>query len=225
MAIMLKGPDTFYKCPKCGNILSKGSVIDGNPLVGTFFSDEKKLSPFDPEYPEIGKCKRCGNLLWLDESNIVGSDKKIILYNTRILLSQRARFIDIEDYFKALDLGMGYNREKEVYLRKQIWWEHNDRLLERGRMFKDKNDEIKWENNLKRLLELLIDEDPTEKIMKAEIYRNLGHFEDCQNVLKSYTFKENQWKLPQMLKECLEKKRWTFTYQEFYIEADITKCI
>lgn len=222
---MLKGPDTYYKCPKCGNILSKGSVIDGNPLVGTFFSDEKKLSPFDPEYPEIGKCKRCGNLLWLDESNVVGSDKKIILYNARLLLSQRARFIDIEDYFVALDLGMGYNREKEVYLRKQIWWEHNDRLLDRGRMFKDKKDEIKWENNLKRLLELLIDEDPTEKIMKAEIYRNLGHFEDCQNVLKSYTFKENLWKLPQMLKECLEKKRWTFTYQEFYIEGDITNCI
>lgn len=222
---MVKGPDTYYKCPKCGNILSKGSIKDGNPLVGTFFSDEKKLLPFDPEYPEIGKCKRCGNLIWLDESNVVGSDKKIILYNTRILLSQRARFIDIEDYFKALDLGMGYNREKEVYLRKQIWWEHNDRLLERGRMFKDKKDEIKWENNLKRLLELLIEEDPTEKIMKAEIFRNLGRFDDCMYVLKSYTFKENQWKLPQMLKECLEKNRWTFTYHEIYIEADMTKCI
>ncbi len=71
--------------------------------------------------------------------------------------------------------------------------------------YKDKKDEIKWENNLKRLLELLIEEDPTEKIMKAEIFRNLGRFDDSMYVLKSYTFKENQWKLPQMLKECLEK--------------------
>ena len=62
---MIQGSDYIYKCPKCGNLLKKLTLISGNTFQGTVYSDGKSIYPMLPEIPNLTKCKKCDEIFWL----------------------------------------------------------------------------------------------------------------------------------------------------------------
>ena len=92
----------------------------------------------------------------------------------------------------------------EIYVRKQILWTFNDRVRNRKDIlvhgldavsfdqarddkgiFVQETDEVLWKQNCQRLIELLDTTDVNEKIMIAELHRNLGEFDVCMELINS----------------------------------------
>lgn len=100
------------------------------------------------------------------------------------------------------------NKNEELIIRKQIWWSYNDRIREGQEIFNDESDELRWLENVQKLKALLDQTDINQRIMIAEINRNLGDFETCINVIQSIDNDELNWLKDKFLNECNKKNKW-----------------
>ena len=89
------------------------------------------------------------------------------------------------EYYRALEKGLATTAEQEMVLRILAWWRRND-------AFRDApqppakgipNGPWPWRENLKALAHLLDAGDDNDRIMKAEVLRELGEFEAAKQVL------------------------------------------
>jgi len=121
--------------------------------------------------------------------------------------ADRADFLDITDLFRALEMDNVKNdKDKEKDVRLQIWWTFNDRVREGEKLFAQEKDEVLWKQNCQMLIKLLDTKDDNQKIMTAELYRNLGEFKKSIKVINSID-KEYNWLIKKLTAEC--KKRNT----------------
>jgi hypothetical protein len=73
------------------------------------------------------------------------------------------------------------NPDEEQYIRIKAWWSSNSPYRDgSSQEFRLSSEQ---EDNLRRLLELLDADDPNESLMKAEILRQLGQFDECLKLL------------------------------------------
>ena len=181
------GPDYIYECTKCKNLLKKGSNASGNSLGSTLYSDARMIAPMLLEFPNFTKCQKCNTVLWLSEMKEIGTcGERNKNCKLEWKYADRARFLDVKDLFRFLEMDIVKNdKVKEKIVRQQIWWTFNDRVRANKEIFIDKGDEILWEQNCRRLIELFDVEDVNQKIMKAELHRNLGEFETCMELINS----------------------------------------
>ena len=190
---MLPGPALFYKCPKCERLTTKGSLLSGNTFGAILYSDGKQIAPMLPESPEIVKCKKCRTFFWLNEENEVNCDSHD---------ADEAEFLSVYDYYEAIDSNV-YNNEDELqYLRVKLWWTFNDRIRENKDLFLKENDKEIYEQNCLDLINLLEQNNINYKIMVAELYRNLGKFDECKNILESIKDEKYNWIKGLLETEC-----------------------
>ena len=102
---------------------------------------------------------------------------------------------------------MAEDQHEELYIRKRIWWSFNDRLRKGGKLFRFVNEEVRWKENIDRLLELLDIEQVDQKIMVAELHRNLGDFERCLELINGIEDAELEWLKDGFKRECNNKNR------------------
>jgi hypothetical protein len=209
---MIPGPIYIYKCPHCGNILRNDSLLSGNTFGAKRYSDGRIIAPMLSENPDLTKCKQCHTFFWLSKLIEIGSidysarkERTNISYEWRY--AKNAEFLNISDYFKALAQGLAENKGEEIYIRKKIWWAYNDRIRNSENIFKSKNDEKRWADNVNKLLALLDKTNVNEQIMRAEIHRNLGNFEQCIEILQSID-KDLGWVTEILKNECHQSNRW-----------------
>jgi len=146
---MTEGPDCIYKCLGCGNHLTKGSIASGNTFGAKIYSDGKRIAPNLPEFPDLTQCKKCNTFLWLrkiKESGTYFGDIK----NTEWEKADRVEFLEIDDYFIALNSGIAESRFDEIYIRNAIWWAYNDRIRNGNDIFNNEDDELRWKENCER---------------------------------------------------------------------------
>lgn len=204
---MIPGPNIVYKCPNCGNLLTKGSLMSGNTLGAKIFSDGKRVASMLPEFPNLTKCKKCDTIFWLSKTKEIGTflgDKE----NSQWKKADTAMFLEIEDYFNAIIKGIFENKDEELFIRQRIWWSYNDRIREGQEIFNDESDELRWIENIQKLKTLLDQSDINQRIMLAEINRNLGDFESCIEIIKTIDNDKLNWLKEKFIKECEQKNRW-----------------
>ena len=193
------GSDYIYECPKCGYLLKKSTLISGNTFYGTDYSDGKSINPMLPDFPDLTKCKKCDNIFWLSNLKKIGEDDSSWweVANSKWANVEYAEFLNIKDLFRALEIS---KPQEEEIIRTWILWAFNDRIRDGGKgMFIEEDDKDLWEQNCKALLNLLSDDNFDKKYMKAELYRNLGEFEKCIDLIESINFndkndKDIRWK-------------------------------
>jgi hypothetical protein len=197
------GPDYIYECPKCSNLLKKGSNNSGNTFGSTLYSDGKMIAPMLPEFPNLTKCKKCDTILCLSEMKEVGTcDVWGEKCKKEWKNADRAEFLDVSDLFRFLEMDIVKNdKEKEKIVRQRIWWTFNDRLRNNKEIFVQENDEVLWEQNCRRLVELFDTTDVNQKIMTAELHRNLGEFESCMELINSLD-SNFDWLIEKFKTEC-----------------------
>ena len=205
---MVLGPNYIYKCPNCGNLLTRGSLVSGNTFGAKIFSDGRRIAPMLPEFPDLIKCKKCDTIFWLSKLKEIGTDESGNKRVSNCENADQAAFLDIEDYFKALSDNFAEDIQEELFIRKRIWWAYNDRKRDGKIQFVDENDEIKWRENCNDLIYLLDQSDINQKIMTAEIHRNLGNFEDCINIIQSIDNDNIDWLKEKFIDECKRKNKW-----------------
>jgi hypothetical protein len=111
---------------------------------------------------------------------------------------------DEGEYYAALEEGIAADREKEKQLRILAWWRRNNPY--RGALDKDAGTtpivSAECEANLDGLLKLLDHEDEQDRIMKAEVLRELGRFGPATQVLSDWTAEPYGWVVAQVLALC-----------------------
>ncbi len=189
---MLPGPDSIFQCPQCDNCISVGSLMSGNTFGAKLYSDGKYVAPMLPEFPKITRCSKCKTIFWISKAKKIGQRGFGIadIFEGRIedqkyQNAQTARFLSLQLYILAIESPIYTSFEEEFYIRKRLWWHFNDRVRDGKSLFISKFKSQRWSENINRLMELLDAIYDNEKVMLAELNRNLGKFEKCMDILNS----------------------------------------
>jgi hypothetical protein len=177
------------------------TFLSGNTLGATYWTDGKIDAPMLPAQHWFIKCPHCNSLLWIDEQEELG---KIEPYesNKKFKDSKSYMIPEQKDYFYFLNMEK-LEREKEHYLRVQAWWSGNDK-----RRGEDINQPLSDEemDNLLRLADMLDLSNERNRVLKAEILREIGQFEDAEDILQG-NFKEDLKDIISLLMELIKRKQ------------------
>lgn len=180
------GSDYIYECPQCSTLLKRASINSGNTFGAQFYSDGKMEAPMLPEFPSLTKCYNCDTILFIPELKSIGTcdpwdencpeEWQKVPYVT---------FLEVDDLFRFLDLPMiTDDPQKELYVRTNIWRTFNDRVRAQKELFQHEQDAQKWEDNCHSLLKLFDANNQNHQLIAAEVYRNLGQFDEALKILK-----------------------------------------
>lgn len=199
---MIPGPDLVYACPTCGGLLRNGSVASGNTHHAQHFSDGKMFAPMLPVFPDLTACEQCEDIFWLSKLQPMGDFEPGGPVQPDWDAAPVAQFLTIEGYFKALENGLADGKWEAVYIRQKIWWAYNDRVRDNQALIEGEKDELRWRENLQALLALLDVSDSDQRLMAAEIHRNLGAFDKCISLLEGNTRGDLDWLKEAMVLQC-----------------------
>ncbi|MBK7095352.1 MAG: hypothetical protein IPH57_10020 [Saprospiraceae bacterium] len=209
-----------YKCPKCNEDFKTSGALSGNTFGATLYSDAFNFYPMLPINHKLIKCPLCLSFIWLNYLKPKSIERYTPSYTFSITFdgSPRRNYVkelSINDYFEALKTMYPGDR---LFIRKKIWWAFNDRIRyydgkrknKSKIIFVEPDDEKKYTDNCYALLELLNTEDINQKIMRAEINRNLGKFEECLKIIESIKDVNFERAKNKFRTECNKRNMWLF---------------
>lgn len=169
---MTPGPNQILKTPLTGALAKITTIMSGNTFGARYWTDGKREAPMLPDQPWLRMVPGTGELFWTDECEAVGEEEPWT-GNSEFANVPYAEEPAVEDYVRALSDGMASSPEKESYIRMRLWWAANDPVRH------GKTATPLWpghRDNLIRLLALLTESDPHQRLMAAEVCRQLGNF-------------------------------------------------
>ena len=199
---MLPGPDLVIACSHCGILARQHTLRSGNTFGAILWSDGKMEAPMLPHFPAVTKCYICQHFYWVEEAEV---KRKIDYFSDEIDEIQDVpdvpkewqqikpiKRLSIDDYIEALELGIGNNIQKERYLRIHLWWATNDMIRRNPEAEVPTKYNEKLQDNFAKLLILLDEHVSDDRMMKAEILRETGHFEETIQLLGNIPEKYRQ---------------------------------
>lgn len=214
-----------FKCPNCKVIflLNKNITKEGGVRrIKQRGIDEKRIN--DIHEPSTIAASNSVKSLYVKE-------EYEITWATSLSISEYIDFINMnlaEDELEELDNRVEVWREYNHRLIRKIQIKTNDEYYVYNRLsnevnpsyvevfsqnmkllnnmknlFESANEEDFWELNLRRILTLINTDNSNDRLIAAEIYRNLGDFEKCRQLLmKPIVEPYYSWMVPLMLEQC-----------------------
>jgi hypothetical protein len=190
--LLINGSDQIIACPHCG-ILAKYETIDsGNTGGAQRWTDGKTVFPVLPQPPSVVKCNACNKSYWLWEAKKIGTLSQWKKNNEQVdeswLAAKNIEELSAAEYNEAIDKGFARNKNQETFLSKLAWWKRNyavrDNLPDqKASQAQITDSDIK---NMEALHDLLKEEkDHRIQIVRAELLRHLGRFDEAKEILKS----------------------------------------
>jgi len=173
------GPTIIRRCSECSCLIKDFTVASGNTVGAICWTDGRCYMPMLPDELWFVKCPHCQALLWIDEQEEEGA---IESFNDNGPYKDAEQYgvPELQDYYAELNKdNLGIN--KEQYLRLRAWWIGNDSRRDSSTKQALSEKEIE---NLQALDKLLDPADDEDRLMKAEIKRELGRFEEAEDILK-----------------------------------------
>lgn len=208
---MLPGPDYLLKCTKCGALYVRASLTSGNTMGGKYYTDGYAEFPMLPEYPDIFRCKECGEILRVNETHVgyidrfsdegpdEEAEKALNDANMKWNDVPHIRNLAIEDLIAALENNFPNNADEEFELRNQLLYRLNDYNRHSESNNIPDQYEPYYKQNTERIIEMtnkainnvpkdFQDEDKVEYIARnfcrmAELYREIGNFAFAEKML------------------------------------------
>lgn len=140
--------------------------------------------------PLITKCEH-GKYFWIKEASLVGVISFIRLtgevYPEAWNTTKFTNNLSESDYLEAIDNGLGTTIEKEIYLRKQAWHAANHTATNNRKKSAEKNPffhSSSAKTNLEKLIPLLNSSNWLDRLLKAEVFRELGRFDEALAIIE-----------------------------------------
>ncbi|MBM4149350.1 MAG: hypothetical protein FJ224_09925 [Lentisphaerae bacterium] len=166
-------------CPGCKEKLAVWSVSSCNTFHAKFFTDGFIEGPMYDEGGDLARCHTCRTVFWMDE---VSAGPYISASEIPRCVRRREMFLisspELSSYPALLESNLWRTVEEEKYIRMRAWWAWNDQRR-RDAAASDSPFSPNATANCERLLEILDDTVDDEAILRAEIYRELGRFQEC----------------------------------------------
>lgn len=179
---MTPGPLIIRKCSVCGKLIAQHTTGSGNTIGARFWTDGKMDAPMLPDRPRLVKCQHCGALVWINDQEKLA---EIDFWRTGEEIppefsdARPGATPSMEDYLASLAEGVS-DRQKEHYLRLRVWWAGNDRRRGNEKELPMSSQEIA---NLRAFAQILDEAEENERLMKAEVLRELGLFGKARALL------------------------------------------
>ncbi|MBI4882058.1 MAG: hypothetical protein HY812_20715 [Planctomycetes bacterium] len=205
---MRPGPVLIVACPRCGALARHGTLASGNTFGARLWSDGMLDAPMLPLPREVGRCTGCGKYYWLEAAREVGSVDAFAdaLRGARDEYSAVPWVEDVDEagYYRALQEGLGSNRKKERLLRMRAWWRRNDAFREEGKAAPAGGAELPeaCRLNLEALAGLLDGKKVDDRLLRAEVLRELGQFGAARAILASVRSPKHAGVARQLLALC-----------------------
>ncbi len=190
---MQPGPDEIIECLKCRALARVPSLLSGNTIGARWWTDGKMEAMMLPQYPEITRCGACAAFYWVSDARRIGEidyndDSKRRQIPEEWGEAEKIEELSEDEYLQAIAGGLGKPRKRELYLRTRAWWAGNDAFRtpetdKPGQPAPPRSPAATA--NLERLFKLLRTKDITERLLKAEVARELGRFDEALEILRS----------------------------------------
>ena len=204
---MMPGPDKIIACPTCGRLARVFTLWSGNTLSAVYWTDGKMEAPMLPKPPAITRCSECEAFFWTHEAHAVGEISPFASETLRETPkawreARHVRSLRADELYEAIESGLAKNEEQERNLRVLAWWASNDATVgcepipEGAPLwmvggFRHRNGlqglpsppGDAFTSNLEALYELLSEDGLGQRLMKAEVARELGRFDEAIQLL------------------------------------------
>jgi hypothetical protein len=166
-----------------------------------------------PDQPALVKCPTCGAVVWIEKQEVVGEISKWGSRGETNPAFENAQSYDtptFDDYIEFLNFG-NCNKEQQRYVRLRAWWHSNDFQRFTGSEFPPTDSKIA---NMEAFALLLDEHDETDRLMKAEIYRELGRFADAKGLLEQ-PFSDAMTPAVDLIRELVRQREQNVTELRF----------
>jgi len=193
---VIPGPDQVIACPACDGLARHGTLMSGNNLGSHVWTDGYCWAPMLPQPPAVVKCSHCEAFFWLADARKVGHSKGFARDQESVDPAWKAapavEELTEEQYYEALEQGLGKGVERERWLRLLAWWRRNDahRFPDGFKGSAGKVATGACRRNLEALVALADEETEENAILKAEAMRELGEFDSSRRCLDAVTSRE-----------------------------------
>ena len=178
---MIPGPRIIRKCSACGKLIVQHTLCSGNTFKARWWTDGKRKAPMLPDYPWLVKCHYCEALIWIKEQQKVGEIEFREPVEDKFKDALPYNDPSFKDYIAILAREV-FNNRKERYLRVQAWWMGNDQRREGDNDSPFSKEETA---NLHAFALLLNEFNENDRLMKAEVMRELGKYQEALAILSS----------------------------------------
>lgn len=198
---MLPGPTLVRECPSCHGHIIETTMASGNTFGALFWPDGKMEAPMMPNYAAYVGCAHCKDSFWIENIKEVAR----FSWGEKIedTFPDAARYKEpTEEIFLQGLKETNLTKNKEIYLRSNLMRLYND--INRDQRIQKLSSKAQIEN-WKRLLEILGDEHTPDKLLKGEIYREMGEFDKAKETLKG-EFDEDYLQSLDILNKLIEAR-------------------
>lgn len=216
---MIPSKPNILKCPHCGGLRRVCSIMSGNTCGKTIWSDHKVDLPMLPHISKVLRCPICKKYHFYESSQIIGKCKS--------LGNASWGKLSYKSLKEAL-LELAPTGEQEIMLRKMILWSYNDLYWKMADVECQTKEYLAdreyFIQNAKELISLC----PENKSLCAELYREIGEFEQCLQYTLDILVKMENPRTAKYLVELqtfLQKndKRDSKVYAVFHNDYELTR--
>lgn len=207
-----------FKCPYCGVAQYLRSELSVNAFYNQYWSDRFVFNGMMQNHSPVLKCCTCGRYFFTSESEVFHITNVQAKNNFGWL-----SYYDIKKAFLQL-LPAGPHSTKEIILRTVFVWKYNDLLyrnvLNNARLSKPSvDDRLLFFENAMKLADLL-DGGIEDKVLKAELYREMSMFDRCISVLDSLKDETRCCNIISMIRQAAEESdSRTFELSKYKLDA------
>jgi len=218
---MIYGPNEIHKCPECGKLYIKRTLVSGNTTGARYYTDGKMVASLMEEFPQITKCKNCFTIFWLDNpiNEVHEGDDENEVYKDTLFAS----FLKPYDYLQSINMVLFRDQNEETYLRMKLWYTFNDRVRDLSsendekifyqELFTEELDVVLYENNCRKLIEIQDKVADNRIVAIAELKRNLTLYDESIAVLDTVTTPQYQFAIKCIRNLCEMKNRYTRLFE------------
>jgi len=182
--MLLPEPPIVRECPRCQMALLFPRFPQGSLREATVWTDGRLVGPWIPDELQLVGCPFCGEPFWVRESQELGVATEAASEN-RWPEARLPVELDAAGILEALAKGAATTPRQERYLRMNAWWRDGDSRREGvAKELVTKDPEEAMLVNMRRLHGMMDEEVSDDRLMKAELSRQLGRFDEALHLLR-----------------------------------------
>ena len=199
------GGTRIYACSSCQRHISHMPLVSGNTIGARYWTDGWRDAPMLPEEPWLVKCPHCGACIWLDELQCLAVCERFgepepgfsdALCHSKVLQA---------DYLDFAATNTELTAKKERYVRTKAWWRGND--PRRCTAVPEPLSAVEREN-LQRLFSFMSPDNENDRLMTAEIHRQLGDYHSATAALDADLSEDMQIAV-RTIRDLAHKQKWS----------------